>query len=235
MPVLLAPYICHCVSHCFLSIVFFLPQSLMNVVLVPIVKDKTGNLGAKDNYRPIAMASATSKILERVILNRCSAQLSTGHHQFGFKANHSTDMAIYALKEITDYYLCNGSPVFICFLDARKAFDRVNHWKLFEKLIDRGVDPHLVKLILYWYRSQQFHVRWGKSTSKGFSVSNGVRQGGILSPFLFNVYTDDLSVLLDRSGYGCSYQGSVNHLYYADDMVLLSPTPFGLSKNVGYV
>ena len=61
-------------------------------------------------------------------------------------------------------------------------------------------------------------------------MSNGVRQGGILSPFLFNVYTDDLSTFLDRSGYGCRYQGSVNHLYYADDMVLISPTPFGLQK-----
>ena len=61
-------------------------------------------------------------------------------------------------------------------------------------------------------------------------VSNGVRQGGILSPYLFNVYTDDLSILLDQSGVGCHYLASLNHLYYADDMVILSPTPFGLQK-----
>ena len=120
--------------------------------------------------------------------------------------------------------------MFICFLDASKAFDRVNHWKLFDKLLDRGMDTHLVKLLCSWYNSQRFHVRWGKSLSEGFSVSNGVRQGGILSPFLFNVYTDELSSHLVRSGYGCHYLGSVNHLYYADDMVLLSPTPFGLQK-----
>ena len=87
-----------------------------------------------------------------------------------------------------------------------------------------------MKLLCSWYNSQRFHVRWGKSLSDGFSVSNGVRQGGILSPFLFNVYTDELSSHLVRSGYGCHYLGSVNHLYYADDMVLLSPTPFGLQK-----
>ena len=112
----------------------FLPASLTNVSLTPIVKDKNGKLNEKDNYRPIAVASVCSKVLERVILNRCSVQLGTGHHQFGFKENHSTDMAIYALKEITDYYLRNSSPVFICYLDARKAFDRVNHWTLFEKI-----------------------------------------------------------------------------------------------------
>ena len=117
-------------------------------------------------------------------------------------------MAIYALKEITDYYLRNNSPVFICFLDARKAFDRVNHWKLFDKLLDRGMDPHLVNLLRIWYGSQRFHVRWGSSLSAGFYTSNGVRQGGILSPFLFNVYTDNLYALLDSSGYGCHYQDS---------------------------
>ena len=70
----------------------------------------------------------------------------------------------------------------------------------------------------------------GYAFSKEFSVTNGVRQGGILSPFLFNVYTDGLSTILNQSGRGCHYQGSVNHLYYADDMVLLSPTPYGLQK-----
>ena len=224
-----------CVTHlslCFNMIVkhSYMPHSLTEVVLSPIVKDKTGRFTEKDNYRPIAVASVSSKILGRTILNRCSETLITGHHQFGFKNNHSTDMAIYALKEITDYYLRNSSPVFICFLDASKAFDRVNHWKLFDKLLDRGMDTHLVKLLCSWYNSQRFHVRWGKSLSEGFSVSNGVRQGGILSPFLFNVYTDELSSHLVRSGYGCHYLGSANHLYYADDMVLLSPTPFGLQK-----
>ena len=206
------------------------PHLFAKVVLTPIVKDRSGKLSEKDNYRPIAMASVSSKILERVILNRSSDQLSTGDHQFGFKEDHSTDMAIYALKEITDYYLRNRSPVFICFLDARKAFDRVNHWKLFAKLLERKVDTHLVRFLCSWYKSQQFHVLWGDVLSEGFSVSNGVRQGGILSPFLFNVYTDELSTLLDKSGIGCHFQGSINHLYYADDMVLLSPSSYGLQK-----
>ena len=88
-----------------------LPDKLTNVVLTPIVKDKTSSLSAKDNYRPIAVASASSKVLERVFLSRCSSYLSTGCHQFGFKEKHSTDMAIYALIEISDYFLRNDSPV----------------------------------------------------------------------------------------------------------------------------
>ena len=133
----------------------FLPSALAKVVLSPIVRDKTGNTADKDNYRPIALATVCSKILERVILNRCRASLVTSDHQFGFKQRHSTDMAVYALKEIVDYYLRNRSPVFVCFLDARKAFDRVNHWTLFHKLIKRGMNPCLVQLLVAWYSSQR--------------------------------------------------------------------------------
>ena len=209
-----------------------LPPSLSKVILRPIVKDRTGKLTDKDNYRPIALATVSSKILERVILTRCKASLLTSDHQFGFKEGHSTDMAVYALKEIVDHYLRNRSAVFVCFLDARKAFDRVNHWTLFDKLLSRGMDNSLVRLLVRWRDSQRYHVLWGKTLSEEFSVTNGVRQGGILSPYLFNAYTDQLSEKLDLSGVGCHYLGSINHLYYADDMVLLSPTPQGLQKMV---
>lgn len=208
----------------------FLPAALTKVILNPIVKDKTGDISDQDNYRPIALATVSSKIFERLILDRCHSNLATGDHQFGFKQRHSTDMAVYAFKEIADHYLRNNSSVFICFLDARKAFDRVNHWTLFKKLLQRGMDAGIVRLLVTWYSSQQFYVRWGASLSDGFSVSNGVRQGGILSPYLFNAYTDGLSECLNLCGVGCHYQGSINHLYYADDMVLLSPTPQGLQK-----
>ena len=208
----------------------YLPQSLTDVVLCPIVKDKTGDVTDKGNYRPIALATVCSKILEKVILKRCRLGLVTSDHQFGFKNGHSTDMAVFAFKEIVDHYLRNSSPVFICFLDARKAFDRVNHWTLFDKLLRRGVAASIVQLLASWYGSQTFRVMWGSCLSEGFHVSNGVRQGGILSPYLFNVYIDELSYKLDSSGVGCHYLGSVNHLCYADDMVLLSPTPQGLQK-----
>lgn len=92
------------------------------------------------------------------------------------------------------------------------------------------MDTSFVRLLATWYESHKNNVQCGISASEGFSVTNGVKQGGILSPYLFNVYTDGLSESLDRSGIGCLYLGSVNHLCYADYMVLLSPTPHGLQK-----
>ena len=95
--------------------------------------------------------------------------------------------------QLVEYYKQNSSPVCICYLDATKAFDRVNHWLPFKKLLDRNMPLHIVRLLVCWYRTQRFNVQWGGCSSKGFSAANGVPQGGILSPWLFNIYIADMS------------------------------------------
>ena len=76
----------------------------------------------------------------------------------------------------------------VCFLDASKAFDRVNHQLLFQKLEYRGVPGYILRILVFWYENQAMSVRWGNLLSESFHVSNGVRQGGILSAYLFNIY-----------------------------------------------
>ena len=83
----------------------FLPDSMLAVVLVPIIKDKTGRIDRIDNYRPIiALASVVSKVVERILLDRISHFLETCPNQFGFKRNLGTDTCIYILKEMVDTY-----------------------------------------------------------------------------------------------------------------------------------
>ena len=73
--------------------------------------------------------------------------------------------------------------------------------------------------------------RFGHSFSELFTVSNGVKQGGILSPHLFNVYMDDLSVNLNKLQIGCLYVATImNHVMYADDLYICSPSVSGLRK-----
>ena len=207
----------------------YLPDTLMSVILVPIIKDKSGKINSKDNYRPIAIASTMSKLLEKLLLERLNNYLVTSSHQFGFKSKHSTDACIYVLKETINNYVEKESSVYLCFLDASKAFDRVNHYKLFHKLVNRGVPGYLVRILVFWYSNQTMCVRWGSMISKGFKVSNGVRQGGILSPYLFNVYMDDLSLILSTKYAGCKIASRIiNHLFYADDLVLMCPSFRGL-------
>ena len=224
----LVPLLSMCFSGLFVH--GYLPRSLMSVVLIPIIKNKCGNISSKDNYRPIALASIASKIIERIILNRTEDILTTNENQFGFKKGHGTDQCIYVLKEVLNMYKSLNSCLSLCFLDASKAFDRINHSLLFQKLKSRGIPGYLLRILVFWYENQTMYVRWGKLLSSPFTVSNGVRQGGILSPFLFNVYMDELSTRLNKFSIGCVV-GSlrINHIMFADDLVLVSPSTRGLS------
>ena len=180
--------------HVHLSIIFnsmllhgTVPDTLMDSLIVTLLKDKKGDVTDKDNYRPIAITCVSSKVLELLLLEKFSCYLDTGNHQFGFKSGHSTDQCVFVLKEVINYFASKSSPVYTCFVDASKAFDRVNHWGLLSKLLKRHVPKIVVRLFMVWFTTQKFYVKWDNVISSPFTVSNGVRQGGILSP-LFLMY-----------------------------------------------
>ena len=114
------------------------------------------------------------------------------------------------------------------FLDLTKAFDLVTFSKLFSKLRDK-ISNVFIRLLAYIYVYQSCCVEWCGIKSKSFKVSNGVRQGAVLSPILFSLYIDDLFSVLARSGFGCYINNVFYGIFgYADDLVLLSPNRFGL-------
>ena len=105
----------------------FLPDTMMTTIIAPIIN----NLSDNNNYRPIALATVASKLFESLILSRAIPFLITCDNQFGFKKHHSTEMLIFLLKELFRNYIANGSSMYVTMLDASKAFDKVNHSKLF--------------------------------------------------------------------------------------------------------
>ena len=102
-------------------------------------------------------------------------------------------MYIYPQRNCQYIYTSAKGCVFAGFLDASKAFDRVNHSVLFEKLAKRGIPFYILRILIFWYENQLMCVRWGETISDYFKVTNGIRQGSILSSYFFNIYLDVLS------------------------------------------
>jgi len=96
------------------------------------------------------------------------------------------------LKETISYYKQHQTPVFCTFLDASKAFDRLNYCKLFKFLLKRQLPAHILRVLINLYMTSCVRVVWGAITSDYFSVVNGVKQGAVLSPVLFCGCIDDL-------------------------------------------
>ena len=166
-----------------------------------------------------------NKLLDLIILNAHREKLDTCELQFGFKSKHSTTQCTFVLNEVAQYYTNHNTSVFVMLPDCSKAFDRVEYVKLFALLRKRGICPIIIRLLLFTYINQSLCVSWGRKFSRDFSVSNGVKQGGILSPVLFTVYINVLLTRLKDSGVGC-YIGTeyFGTLCYADDIALLTPS-----------
>jgi hypothetical protein len=214
-----------------------LPSTFCEATIIPLVKSKMADLTDVNNYRAIAVSSAMSKIFESLLLQKINLYNinKNDDYQFGFKQNHSTTSCSNYFKKTVQYYTSRGSHVFACFIDFNKAFDSVNYWLLFKKLLVAGLPKKLVCLLAFWYSNQQMSVRWQKTESNSFGIGNGVRQGSILSPLLFNFYIQDLISSISNLRIGCNIGGIfMNVLAYADDMVLIAPSWFSLQKLINF-
>ena len=112
--------------------------------------------------------------------------------------------------------------VFICSLDAEKAFDRINHYGMFSRLIDCKVPKVFIMLYHAWFTSLNFHVRWNYTLSYSVNVLSGLLQGNLLSPKLFIIFMDKLVRLVVDSKLGCKVYGHYfGIIWYADDILLI--------------
>ncbi|MEO2160307.1 MAG: reverse transcriptase domain-containing protein, partial [bacterium] len=206
---------------------------LMLVTLLPLVKDKLGDITSSDNYRSIAISSLVLKIVDWIIILLYGDRLQLDNLQFAYQPSCSTSMCTWMAVETIEYFLRNGSEVFTCVMDMTKAFDNVKHSMLFQKLIDKGIPGIYIRLLLVMYDKQHANVKWNGTLSESFPIKNGVKQGAVLSAILYCVYVDGLFKTLRRQKSGCWINNEFyGILGYADDLFLLSPTLDGLQDMV---
>ena len=117
----------------------------------------------------------------------------------------------------------NGNTANLCSIDLSSAFDKVNHHGLFLKLMKRRIPIELLIVLENWLSSCDACVKWNKVWSNSFEVNFGVRQGSVLSPYLFNIYLDDVARLNN-----CYKRSFV--IIYADDILLISLTVSSLES-----
>jgi exonuclease III len=212
------------ISHCHIPRCFGLSYT------VPISKcDVHRRALTVNDFRGISISPVISKLFELAVIDRFSRYFETSDCQFGFKKNLSCRHVIFSVRNVIEHYISNGTTVNMCSLDLSKAFDRMNHYALLIKLMERKLPNGLVTILEQWFCWSQTCVKWGSCSSYFFPLKAGVRQGGVLSPLLFSVYIDGVVDKIRACNVGCHiFSLNVCIFLYADDIVLLAPTITGL-------
>ena len=199
------------------------PPNLLRGDLNPTIKDLKGNITESANYRPVMQSSCLLKLIELHILSVLEEKVHFNSRQFGFAKGTCTSDACFLLKETVHSYMKNNGRAFSVFVDLSKAFDMVDHCILGKKLLEKSIPPDIVLLIMCYLRNQSARVCWNGSSGDFYDINQGVRQGGILSPFLFKLYIDELLSDISDLKVGCRL-GLIrlNIIGYADDLVLIA-------------
>ena len=163
-----------------------IPKCMLKGLAKPRIKNRFGNKHASDNYRPVMKSTNFLKMFEYCLMPAIIHNTTLHCNQFGFVRNSSTISTVTTLKEVIYRYTDNGSSVYGAFLDMSKAFDRVNFKILFDSL--KGVPENIISILKHMYENQSFSVTWNGHITDECAIRNGVRQGGVISPILFNIY-----------------------------------------------
>ena len=171
------------------------------------------------------MICHASKVLLKVISRRMKVKLKEeiSEEQAGFREGRGTRDQIVNIRNVIEKCSELKHPLYMCFIDYSKAFDCVSHHQLWDTMTKMGFPSHIVGLIKNLYQDQESTVRTSSGDTEWFEIGRGVRQGCILSPNLFNIYSEDIMrEALEGFNGGVKFGGTkITNLRYADDTTLV--------------
>lgn len=210
-------------------------QSMSRSKLTVIYKGR-GDRHSCDSYRGIAIGSALYKLYATVLHNRidafCENHRLRAFTQCGFRKGHSTCTALFVLQHAIHSQCLKreghaSQPLYVCFIDFRKAFDKVQRPLLWQRLQQLGIQGRMLEALQHMYQHTELRLTMnGQTHSHCMSTSTGVKQGCPLSPLLFGLFIEQMHQVLVTS---CGHLSGIHlgehnllDILYADDMVMLS-------------
>ena len=199
-----------------------IPEDLMKSVFITLPKSP----GATECelHRTISLMSHVTKILLRVLMRRMRKSLrpEISRTQFGFVPDKGTRNAIFTMSMLMERCIQVQTDLYICFIDYSKAFDKVRHEELFNILNKLDIDGKDLRIVRNLYWDQNAAVRIDGDLSESKKIKRGVRQGCVMSPDLFNIYSEMILRNLEDCA-GLKVNGeNINNVRYADDTALIA-------------
>ena len=207
-----------------------------------ILLHKGGHKSKKElkNYRPIALNDTVGKIFCMCLNERVREPIEgngvLGEEQNGFRMNRRGEDNMFIVREMIE--MCNREcrKGFFAFLDIEKAYDRVNRNVLFKVLRKCGMSDKIVKIIESMYENTKAKYNLGDIETEWVCSNRGVRQGCILSPVLFALYTEELAIRVKERNLGMRIGNEkLSILMYADDIIIMSDTSEELQEMLDVV
>ena len=169
-----------------------------------------------NNYRPVSILSSISKIFEKFLFNQIYKYFSENklfyQSQYGFRSQHSTELAALEFLDIITIEMDEGQVPLSIFLDLSKAFDTIDHKILLNKLKYYGISNKSLHLVSSYLSNRYQYVQLDDNKSDSLLIKTGVPQGSILGPLLFLIYLNDMSAITS-----CFHP-----IMYADDSTLMT-------------
>jgi exonuclease III len=189
-----------------------------NILKIAKVKSlfKKGDPHDPNNYRPISILPSLSKIIEKVMQKQIVRYFESNEmfyeNQYGFRAKHSTELAVVELVDRLSTAMDRGEIPISIFIDLSKAFDCLNHSILLKKLSHYGFNEQALNLMKNYLKDRKQYIESSGYTSIMMDIDTGVPQGSILGPLLFLIYINDFSKASEH----------FDMINFADDTALVS-------------
>ena len=218
------------------------PADWRSACIVPLYKGK-GDKAVCSNYRGISLLSVVGKVYAKIIIERIRNGTDgvIGEEQCGFRRGRGCVDQIFTVRNVSEKYMSRGKDIYWAFMDLEKAYDRIDRENLWGVLERYGVRGAVLQAVKSFYEGSRACVRVRNEVSRWFEVKTGLRQGCVMSPWLFNIYMDEVVnevnaqvhgegiELLDENG----REWFLNQLLFADDTALVAGSEENLRTLVG--